>query len=162
MPRPAGQALAGVRFQAGFLGQTQATPARHIRTMNIKSFMVLSSSVHGFTFRVALLGAALTVSCGLGASGSGIARSPSPSDLDRSSGSKRPLPSPPIDSPCYVVGWLAWSNSSRCSRSAFTTTYTVQSSMKTAQYLVSMGAIPLIYRGLREAKVIPTPKPETE
>ena len=38
--------------------------------------MVLSSSVHGFTFRVALLGAALTVSCGLGASGSGIARSP--------------------------------------------------------------------------------------
>ena len=50
LPRPAGQVRAVVRFKPGCLVQTQASPTRHIRTMNIKSFIRLSSFAHGFAF----------------------------------------------------------------------------------------------------------------
>jgi len=72
-------------------------------------------------FFAALLGAASIVSCGSGATGSGTARPPSPSNLDRSSGSKRAEPPLPVDSASDVVGWLAWPNPSRYLRAAFTT-----------------------------------------
>ncbi len=48
LPRPAGQVRAVARFKPGFLGQTQASPARHIRTMIVKSVTLLSFFVRGF------------------------------------------------------------------------------------------------------------------
>ena len=83
---------------------------------------------------------------GSGAAGSRIPRPPSPSNLDRSSKSKRAQLPPPVDSVSDVVGWLAWLSPSRCLRCAFTTDYTMQSSLKTSQYLVIMQAITKRYR----------------
>ena len=50
LPRPTGQVRAVVSFKPGFLRQAQARPARHIRTMIMNSFILLSSFVHGFAF----------------------------------------------------------------------------------------------------------------
>ena len=122
LPRAAGQVRAVVRFKPAFLGQIQASPAKHIRRMIImKSFILLCSmffrswsydSLLRCSARHQLFPAVQT------RQGQEAPASPSPSNRDRSSGSKLIEPLPPVDSTSNVVGWL---KPSPRLRSAFTT-----------------------------------------